>query len=134
MSSGLTWTRWPIVSAASWPSVVALGTLPENVGSGSCHFAPMPKAPTTWRKAELLSRRDRPANAVLQPWAKSLAKVGLGPSDEESCCSLKSWPPTLAVLVHGTWVLVENPVPSRAAVDTMVNAFPGEMRAFRAPP
>ena len=38
------------------------------------------------------------------------------------------------MLVHGTWVLAEKPVPSRAAVDTMVNAVPGEMRAFRAPP
>src|ERR1700753_1556170 len=92
----------------------------------------MPKLWTDWRRAELVSRRDRPANGVVHP--RALAKVGVQPCEEDACWSLNSWPPTLAVLVHGTWVLVENPVPSSAAVDTMVNAVPGEMRAFRAPP
>src|ERR1700744_3625989 len=94
----------------------------------------MPKLWTDWRRAGVVSRRDRPANAVLHPWAKSVANVGLEPVEEDACWSLNSWPPTLAVLVHGTWVLVENPVPSSAAVDTMVNASPGETRAFSAPP
>src|ERR1700753_3773917 len=123
-----------MVSAASWPSLVVLGSEPEKARSGSCQLAPMPKPFSTEPRSERLSRRDRPANAVLQPWAKSWLNVVSAPRFEDSSCSLNSWPPTLAVLVHGTLVLLVVPVPSRAAVETMVNAVPGDSLAFSAPP
>src|SRR5579875_2066010 len=134
MPSGLTWTPWPTVSAASCPSPDAAGTEPENADSGSCQSLPMPKPLAAWLRPLLVSRLESPANAVPQPWAKSAPRVGSGPRVDDAWPLVNCLPPTMASLVHGISAFADTPAPSSAAVDTIVNALPGVIRAFSAPP
>src|SRR5580658_1342111 len=68
MLSGLTCTfPEPMVSAASWASVPAEPSEPANVGSGRRHEEPRPNAVAAADRPAVLSRIERPANAVPQP-------------------------------------------------------------------
>src|SRR5215469_7182428 len=124
--SGLTWIfPAPVVSAASSASVAGAGMLPAKPGSGRCQDEPTPNVAAAPDSPPGVSRRDRPANAVSQPRAKSALNGGCAPSPWAGGWLVNVSPPTSLAVVHGTGAPADSPVPSRAAVDTIVNACPG---------
>ena len=78
MPSGLISTPlWPIACAAISASPEAVEADPENAGSCRCHDEPMPKARSAAVSWLAVRVRDRVANAVPQPLAKSEANVAV---------------------------------------------------------
>ena len=78
MPSGLISTPlWPIACAASSAAPEAVEADPENDGTCRFHDEPMPKARSTEVSWLALSVRDKVANAVPQPVAKSDANVAV---------------------------------------------------------
>ena len=114
-----------MVSAASSASVAGAGIRPAKPGSGSRQDEPRPNAAAASDSPAGVSRRDSPANAVPQPRAKSALNGGCAPSPRAGGSLTNVSPPTSLALVHGTGAAADRPVPSRAAVDTIVNAWPG---------
>src|ERR1700690_116400 len=117
MASGLTCTPpAPIVSAASCASSAGAGIDPANDDSGSDQAVPRPNWAAILDMLPGLSRRECPANAVLQPCAKSALNSGSSPSPCAGGSLLNVSPPTSLTVVHGTGASIDSPLPSSAAV------------------
>src|SRR5580692_11247563 len=130
MSSGLTCTLpVPMVSSASSAWLPGDRMVPANAVSGSCQDLPKPKPAAVAFRSLPDIRSDRLANAVEHAFAKSawnVPRFGTGGS------FVNLSPPTGFEALHGIAVLTPTcPVFSSAAVETIVNAWPGSYFPYK---
>src|SRR6266568_5194597 len=130
MSRGLTSTLpYPMVSSASSAWLAGACMVPVKEGTGSCQDAPRPKLVAADCSSLAFSRSDRPANAVPHASAKSVRNV---PRFGSGGLFVKFSPPTAFDTPQGIGVFSPRPELSSAAVETMVNAWPGWYLPVRA--
>src|SRR5215469_6264994 len=123
MASGLTWTLpSPMESSASsaWP--VGDCMVPAKALTGNSQGLPRPKPEAADCNFLADSFSERPAKAVPHAFAKSVRNEGRRRGSGGSL--VKFWPPTGFEGPHGIGAFTSRPVLSRAAVETIVNAWP----------